>query len=61
MDTDSDKWGSAMSYDNRHELRDGRVVIYTRNGKPTYHARIRIDGHSGYIIRSTFGTKPAKV
>ena len=42
-----------MSYENKHAVRDGRVVLYTRNSKPTFHARIKIDGIAGYIVKST--------
>jgi integrase len=42
-----------MSYENRHVLRDGRIVLYTRNGRPTYHARLNLDGVDGYITKST--------
>ncbi|MBG05026.1 MAG: hypothetical protein CMM59_13235 [Rhodospirillaceae bacterium] len=42
-----------MSYENRHILRDGRIVLYTRNNRPTYHVRLKLDGHKGYIVKST--------
>lgn len=42
-----------MGYENRHTLRDGRVVLYTRNGRPTYHARLSVEGIPGYVCKST--------
>ena len=42
-----------MSYENKHILRDGRIVLYTRNNRPTYHARLKIEGNKGYIVKST--------
>ena len=42
-----------MSYENRHTLRNGDIVLYTRNGSPTYHARLKIPGVSGYVVKST--------
>lgn len=43
-----------VAYHDRHELRPGHIVIYTRRGsvKKTYHARIKLDGVKKYIIRS---------
>jgi integrase len=42
-----------MSYENQHKLHDGRIVLYTRNGKPFFHARIKVDGVPGYRVAST--------
>lgn len=42
-----------MSYENQLSLKDGRIFLYTRNGKPTFHARLKIDGRKGYIVQST--------
>jgi len=42
-----------MAYENLHSFRDGKVVLYTRNGKPTFHARLSVEGISGYIVKST--------
>ena len=42
-----------MSYDNKHVLRGGAISLYTRNGRPTFHCRLKLDGHKGYIIKST--------
>ncbi|GHD46498.1 hypothetical protein GCM10017083_15670 [Thalassobaculum fulvum] len=42
-----------MAYENRHSFRDGKIVLYTRNGRPTFHARLSIDGMDGYVVRST--------
>ena len=42
-----------MSYENKHLLRDGRIVLYTRNNRPTFHVRLKIEGNKGYIIKST--------
>jgi hypothetical protein len=45
-----------MSYGNHqlHKLDDGTIFLYTRNGSPTFHARIKIHGVSGYVrIAST--------
>src|SRR5215217_6461678 len=42
-----------MSYQKQHKLHDGRVVLYTRNGKPFFHARVKVDGVPGYKIAST--------
>ena len=42
-----------MSGQDRHELRDGRVVVYLRDASPYYQIRLKIHGVSGYITRST--------
>lgn len=45
--------GSRMSYGNKHEIKDGRIVLYTRDGSAIYHARISVEGVRGYIVKST--------
>jgi integrase len=47
-----------MSYENKHVYRDGKITLYTRNGSPTYHARIKVDGVKGYIVKSTKRKSP---
>jgi integrase len=42
-----------MSYENKHVLRDGRITLYTRNDRSTFHVRLKIEGHKGYIVKST--------
>ena len=45
-----------MSYENHrlHQLSAGTIFLYTRNGSPIFHARIKIHGKSGYVrIAST--------
>ena len=42
-----------MSYESTHVLRDGRITLYTRNGRPTYHVRLKVEGHKGYVVKST--------
>jgi integrase len=42
-----------MSYADKHALRDGRIVLYTRNGSPNFHARLKVDGVRGYIVKSS--------
>jgi hypothetical protein len=45
-----------MSYDDHqlHKLRNGTIFLYTRNGSPIFHARVKIHGISGYVkIAST--------
>src|SRR5262245_46742214 len=42
-----------MSYENRHVFRDGAIVLYTRNGQPVFHARLKVEGKSGYVVKST--------
>lgn len=49
-----------MAYENRHEFMDGKIVLYTRNENPTFHARIRIDGLENYIVKSTKRTNLAE-
>jgi hypothetical protein len=46
-----------MSYENKHVFRDGAITLYTRNGKPIYHCRLKLDGHRGYIVKSTKKTE----
>ena len=48
-----------MSYDNKHVFRDGKITLYTRNGQPTFHTRLKVEGHKGYIVRSTHRTELA--
>jgi hypothetical protein len=48
--------GTLMSYENHqlHKLSEGTVLLYTRNGSPFFHARLKIHGISGYVkIAST--------
>ncbi len=42
------------AYRDAHRLRDGAIVVYTRPGakKPNYHARLKIPGVPGYVIRA---------
>ncbi|KQT52998.1 MULTISPECIES: tyrosine-type recombinase/integrase [unclassified Aureimonas] len=42
-----------MSYENKVSFREGRIVLYTRNGSPTFHVRLKVDGQDGYVVRST--------
>jgi hypothetical protein len=45
-----------MSYMNHHlhKLDGGTILLYTRNRSPTYHARVKVHGLSGYVkIAST--------
>lgn len=48
-----------MTYSDHHALRDGRITIYRRNNRPIYHARFRVAGHKGYIVKSTQRTELA--
>lgn len=49
-----------MAYENRHEFSDGKIVLYTRNGKPTYQARLTIDGLEKYVVKTTKRTNLAE-
>lgn len=42
-----------MAYENKVVLRDGRIVLYTRNGGGVYHARLSVEGVSDYVVKST--------
>lgn len=48
------------AYDNRHEFMDGKIVLYTRNDHPTWHARLTIDGLDKYVVKSTKRTNLAE-
>ena len=48
-----------MSYGEKHVLRDGRITLYTRNGNPTFHARLKVEGAKGYIVKSSKRTSLA--
>jgi hypothetical protein len=41
---------SQMPYQNHelHKLDDGSILLYTRNGSPVFHARVKLDGVRGY-------------
>jgi len=41
-------------YENRHELRDGAILLFTRPGrkKARYQARFKIPGVDGYVVKS---------
>ena len=41
-------------YENSHSLKDGAILLYTRpdRKKPTYQARLKVPGVTGYIIKS---------
>ncbi|HEY4941875.1 MAG TPA: tyrosine-type recombinase/integrase [Rhizomicrobium sp.] len=41
-------------YENSHSLRDGAILVYTRPGqkKVAWHARLKVPGVLGYIIKS---------
>jgi hypothetical protein len=52
-----------MSYGNHqlHPLEAGTIFLYTRNGGPIFHARIKIHGMSGYVrIASTRSRIPSE-
>lgn len=49
-----------MTYSEHHALRDGWITLYRRINRPVYHARLRIAGHKGYIVRSTQCTELAE-
>lgn len=42
-----------MGYENKIVLRDGRIVLYTRNGGAIYHARLSVEGLPDYVTKST--------
>ena len=42
-----------MAYSEKHELRDGRVLIYKKENSPFYQVRLSIIDRPGYIVRST--------
>ena len=42
-----------MPKQDRHSLRDGRIIIYKRAGSPLYQMRLNLHGVQGYIRRST--------
>jgi integrase len=42
-----------MTYSYVDRIRDGKIVLYRRNDSPILHARIKLDGVKGYIVRST--------
>lgn len=42
-----------MSYGNKHMIKDGRMVLYTRDGSAIYHARLSVEGVPGYAVKST--------
>jgi integrase len=49
-----------VSYGERHVLRDGRITLYTRNGNPTFHARLKVEGAKNYIVKSSKRTSLAE-
>lgn len=49
-----------MAYDGHHSIRDGKIVLYRRNGKLIYHARMAVDGVDGYVVQSTRQTDLAE-
>jgi len=42
-----------MAYEDYHSFKDGKIVLYRRNGKPVYHARLAVEGIDGYVVRTT--------
>ncbi len=42
-----------MAYQNKTSLREGRILLYTRNGSPTYHCRLSVDGMESYVTKTT--------
>lgn len=42
-----------MGYENKHVVRDGRIVLYTRNGGAIFHARLSVEGLADYVTKST--------
>jgi integrase len=42
-----------MQEQDRHSLRDGRIIIYKRAGSPLYQMRLNLHGMRGYFRRST--------
>lgn len=51
---------SEMSYENHHVFNDGKIALYTRNGNPTYQARLSVPGIDRYIVKSTKRTNLAE-
>ena len=49
-----------MAYGEKHVLRDGRITLYTRNRNPTFHARLKVEGAKGYIVKSSKRTSLAE-
>ena len=46
-----------MGYRDKHHLSNGRVLLYRRGESPVFYARFKIDGHKGYLVRSTKETE----
>lgn len=46
-----------MSYSDHHSHRDGRILLYRRNGRPVFHARMKVDGIAGHVVKSTRMTR----
>lgn len=42
-----------MAYENKHTLRDGAIVLYTRPGSSIYHMRLSVEGISNYVTLTT--------
>lgn len=42
-----------MAYLNKHAIRDGKILLYTRTNEGTFHARLSVEGMKGYIVKST--------
>lgn len=42
-----------MAYENKTSLREGRILLYTRNGSPIYHCRLSVDGLPDYVTKTT--------
>ena len=39
------------------QLDDGAIFLYTRDGKPPYHARLKIEGVAGYAKIGSIGKR----
>ena len=44
---------STKTYKDAHRLRDGKILVYKREGSDAYQTRLNVDGIKGYIFKTT--------
>jgi integrase len=50
---EKDDTEGTKTYKDAHRVRDGKVLVYLREGSPAYQARMSVPGVKGYIFRTT--------
>ena len=50
---DAQEATGSKTYQDAHRVRDGKILVYKREGSPAYQTRLNVPGVSGYVFRTT--------